>query len=1172
MRMPAGRFRVCISQARYPVLHSAPGPARQTVPTCARRSLLSVRRACPCLSLLYATRRVYGLKEARSKPADPLRRPAPPKPGVPASLIRRAAIIILWLAVGLLAVWASRKPLAGAGLRAWCAHQELACSGHITRLGPGGLTLEDVRIGSGSTSEAQADEIRLGLAWRAPLAPRLNSVSIRGLELRGRLDPSGPDFDGIEAVASRRSGDLGAPVHVDIRDASLVLETPFGPVSSRIDLEGNLPSKARLAVEAAPAVLSFGTARLSLRQARLRAQMGPSSFSGEMVIDIPGLAAGDMAMDGLTLEAKADFPSGSTQHGQLEWSGKVDRIEADSLRIDGLTSQGKASLRAPAGTDPEALIRFVETGFAEAGFDQGAFGLLRTGRSNFRVELASPAGLPQGPVSVSILEPSSPYGMAADAGFSGMTRFSPGQGWGLEGDVLIRSASVIPAFPDPAEVGAGADLTGHGRAIYTALREAARAFDAGFPVRLDPSSGALMINSEGALTLQSGDGLRLSIAGEPGSPWLSAGAGEARFSGTAHLSAPGIPGLSARIGTALLTPGRLRLEDGRMEMVPFDLSGRRLGLVLSGVGLSVDASGLSAEGQADVSYSGPIGPISVDGAGVRARLRLERNETGWSLNSAGNQCVTVIPGDLRFDRVGAAGADLQICLRDGWIAGSGGDRRAEASVGRIDLPVRFDRGSGQIVLSGMRLSWLPGRSGSVALSAEEMEGRFVLPDGGIDLMVRMPRADLSARAAGHEAALIEASGIRLGGSLLPADLSAAGIRLAWPHSDPSAAGAEGLVEITGLRLQARGADPVFEPVRGQLSGRLRAGMLSLAGRLASESAPQARAELLMDLDLDALDGEARIVSAPLLFSRRGLQPEDISERFRGLFTDATGLARVEADLLIHAGKVRTAGRLFLDGFGFQTTRFGRVEGVSGEIGFSDLGGLVTDPGQELTIGSVRPGIPLENGSVRFQLAGAGRIMLEKLRFPFAGGALIMSAFTWAPGDSMGQVDVIAEQIDLARLAGMLELEDLVAEGTISGRLPIVLMQNSLRIENARLMADPGGGRLSYTGRAALSAAREDPSAALAFAALRDFDFSRLELSLTGDLAGIVQAGLSVSGRNRSGLSIEDQEIPAGQGFEFRMRFDLPLARLLGEALRMSDPAALIGISEGLAREEGNKPQ
>ena len=45
--------------------------------------------------------------------------------------------------------------------------------------------------------------------------------------------------------------------------------------------------------------------------------------------------------------------------------------------------------------------------------------------------------------------------------------------------------------------------------------------------------------------------------------------------------------------------------------------------------------------------------------------------------------------------------------------------------------------------------------------------------------------------------------------------------------------------------------------------------------------------------------------------------------------------------------------------------FGPVSGIKGSVAFTDLLGLVSAPGQVVTIASINPGIAVENGRIAF---------------------------------------------------------------------------------------------------------------------------------------------------------------------------------------------------------------
>ena len=67
--------------------------------------------------------------------------------------------------------------------------------------------------------------------------------------------------------------------------------------------------------------------------------------------------------------------------------------------------------------------------------------------------------------------------------------------------------------------------------------------------------------------------------------------------------------------------------------------------------------------------------------------------------------------------------------------------------------------------------------------------------------------------------------------------------------------------------------------------------------------------------------------------------------------------------------------------------FGPVTGVSGEIRFTDLLGMVSAPGQVATVKTIDTGIAVQDGVIHYQLLGPSRIQVTTRRWPFAGGKL-----------------------------------------------------------------------------------------------------------------------------------------------------------------------------------------
>ena len=103
---------------------------------------------------------------------------------------------------------------------------------------------------------------------------------------------------------------------------------------------------------------------------------------------------------------------------------------------------------------------------------------------------------------------------------------------------------------------------------------------------------------------------------------------------------------------------------------------------------------------------------------------------------------------------------------------------------------------------------------------------------------------------------------------------------------------------------------------------------------------------------------------------------------------------------------------------------------------------------------------------------------------------------------------------------------------------------SIPTTGCRHFADDSGGRVAYLGDAADSAAQSDANVRLAFEALKDFDFTVLEVGLDGDVTDRVKITLKLAGKSRNDITYgSNAHIVKGQPFEFKIAVDSALAEL-----------------------------
>ena len=210
--------------------------------------------------------------------------------------------------------------------------------------------------------------------------------------------------------------------------------------------------------------------------------------------------------------------------------------------------------------------------------------------------------------------------------------------------------------------------------------------------------------------------------------------------------------------------------------------------------------------------------------------------------------------------------------------------------------------------------------------------------------------------------------------------------------------------------------------------------------------------------------------------------------------------------------------------------------------FSDMLALTTWPGQEIKIGYMDPGVPLNDGVIKFQIVEGTTTQLESAVWPFAGGELGVLPTVFETGGAASKADTIiveARAWKLDQLIEVLRVPDLKATGTVSGRFPIDLEGANIMIRDATLEADEAGGSLAYTGSMTETVKGQNQYADYAFDALRDLDYTVMRVGASGNLIGNIIVTANLLGRS--------DDVLGGAEFDFNISVDSNLSQLLRTA-------------------------
>ncbi|MBH2000187.1 MAG: YdbH domain-containing protein, partial [Sphingomonadaceae bacterium] len=276
--------------------------------------------------------------------------------------------------------------------------------------------------------------------------------------------------------------------------------------------------------------------------------------------------------------------------------------------------------------------------------------------------------------------------------------------------------------------------------------------------------------------------------------------------------------------------------------------------------------------------------------------------------------------------------------------------------------------------------------------------------------------------------------------------------------------------------------------------------------------------------------------------------------------------------------------------------FGPVEGLSGEIHFTDLINLVTAPGQEVRIASVNPGVEVREGVVRYRLEAGQKVRIEGGGWPFSGGQLVLLPTTM---DFSADVDryltfrVIG--LDAGAFIQAMELKNVSATGTFDGLMPLIFNAKGGRVSGGVLVArqqgmppllmpegvlptipcDPArqSGVLSYVGP--VSNEQLGAMGRMAFDALKDLQYKCLTILMDGALDGEMVTNVVFNGVNRGQIGGAPAGLArnfVGLPFIFNVRIAAPFRGLLGTAQSLIDPTQTVRDEVGKQAQEKMRAQ
>ncbi len=274
---------------------------------------------------------------------------------------RILAGLLLVVLVGAAIAWIARRPIADAAIRRAIEARGVDASYTVKSIGVRWERIENLRIGDAKSPDLTAEwaEIRVSAGFGGV---GLKAVRAGGVRLRGRIVDGQVSFGQVDKLLTKR--DVKIPfslpdLDIDVTDARVRIESPWGQFGGRIDGKGNLANgfAGKLAAIAPTLRVSGCSAQQMTAYVDVVVRNREPTFKGPVRANsaqCAGILAAKpaFAVD-VALSAALDRWRGSAaieaqgvQNAQAVMAGLTGRVSFDGTAAD---TRGSATLSAEAG-------------------------------------------------------------------------------------------------------------------------------------------------------------------------------------------------------------------------------------------------------------------------------------------------------------------------------------------------------------------------------------------------------------------------------------------------------------------------------------------------------------------------------------------------------------------------------------------------------------------------------------------------------------------------------------------------------------------------------------------------------------------------------------------------------------------------------------------------------
>ncbi|MEQ1609820.1 MAG: YdbH domain-containing protein, partial [Hyphomonadaceae bacterium] len=949
---------------------------------------------------------------------------------------------------------------------------------------------------------------------------------------------------------------VGPLPRLNFKKITVIGETRSGPVHAIGAITGTGADAFVIDLTAPPATLGMMGATIQLAGGHLKATVANKQISATAKLDLAKFQAADTSIANVKIDVTVEQIAGVLKGVGSATLGAVDMKDTKLMGAQASASVEAAAVD-PSALDVATLLARVRKLQLSASTGEGAVG----GASWKKAELTALIepkllGKSGGDIVLAVDEVRIPQGIAGRVELTGVVDITEGIAGTAQGTARVRAAIVTAAvrkqIADAISLPLEAALPVFGSVAAKAVDRAALKFDVAAPwsAASSPIKGIEVTLRDG-VEVRAASGLLLKLVPPTGqqniASFSTAHGGAWLASGSLQLSGGGGPNFSLDIAKAS-GGGKKLAFIGAASLKPWTVGSDTIAAEFTGLDFGLDDMAGKASGQLTVNLNGGFGGGVWKGA--RGSGVVDAVWDRQTFVADAPRGVVIRWSEARYGETVFGAAALRYSPQGRLAERVGDGVVGRGSLDAVSIPVKGGAWNAKAALGPVGINWRAQGGLRVNFDAAPIAVDMTLDQRKVPIRIADVTGELDLRDGwrvngafnGGNARAEEGTVADLAGKF---HLGGKGDTLDGSLSDITMRVFDTKTEEEGKR---------FEEVKFQGSATLRNSIASFTGGFSMAKSGMQVAHVTGRHSLGDNEGSLTFEPIPLIFAPRVFQPYDLAPMLRGP-AGVTGRADISGAASWTADGLKASATADLRKVGFALASAGVFEGVSGKLEITDLINMKSAPGQQITIDKVTFGLPIEKGTIRFQLVGYDRIRLEGAEWPFGGGFIRVKPMDFAfTSEAENRIVAQAVSWDLAKLVEQFKLPDMKLVGIVAGDFPVVFRTGSAAIDNATLEASKEGGVIQYSGSPGDAAAQADQNSKMVFDALKDFRYQVLKVGLNGDLAGRMLMSLSVLGRNPNVLG--------GQPFQLNIGIDSEFVRLLTSTASRPDIRTAVGQAIG----------